>query len=95
MHGRGGGTHLAYRPLGLYEDGMQTSPIRIGLLGAARITPKALLEPAAKIAEVVVTRVAARDRVRAETFAAEHNIDAVSESYAELVAADDVDVVAQ
>jgi len=72
---------------------MQTNPIRVGVLGAARITPKALLEPAAKIGTVQVTRVAARDRSRAEAFAAEHNIAHVSDTYGELIASDDVDVV--
>lgn len=70
-----------------------TQPIRIGLLGAARITPKALLEPAAKLANVEIVRVAARNRDRAEAFASEHNIANVSDSYADLIAADDVDVV--
>ena len=69
------------------------TPIRFGVLGAARIAPKALIEPVAKLDGFEVTRVAARDRSRAESFAAEHRIAAVSDSYAELVAADDVDVV--
>lgn len=72
---------------------MATSPIRIGLLGAARITPKALLEPVAKIASLEVTRVGARNRDRAQAFAAEHNIANVSDGYAQVIAADDVDVI--
>lgn len=72
---------------------MTASHLRIGILGAARIAPKALVDPAAKLDHVTVTRVAARDRSRAEGFAAEHNIAGVSDSYAELVGADDVDVV--
>lgn len=67
--------------------------LRFGVLGAARIAPKALLEPAAKLSTVEVTRVAARDRARAEAFATEHGIANVSDSYAEVIAADDVDVV--
>jgi predicted dehydrogenase len=67
--------------------------IRFGILGAARIAPKALIDPVAKLANVSVTRVAARDRARAEAFAAEHNIAAVSDSYDEVLHADDVDVV--
>ena len=38
-----------------------THPIRFGLLGAARITPKALIEPVAKLANVEIVRVAARN----------------------------------
>ena len=68
-------------------------PLRFGILGAARIAPKALIDPVAKLDGVVVSRVAARDRSRAEAFAAEHGIPAVSDSYAEVIAADDVDIV--
>lgn len=67
--------------------------LRFGILGAARIAPKALIEPAQPIDSVVVTRVAARDQSRAEAFAAEHGIGGVSSDYAALIAADDVDVV--
>lgn len=70
-----------------------SSPLRFGILGAARIAPKALILPVAKLASAEVTRVAARDRSRAETFASEHGIAAVSDSYAEVIEADDVDVV--
>lgn len=72
---------------------VNANPIRFGILGAARIAPKALILPAAKFANVEVSRVAARNRDRAEAFATEHGIAAVSDSYAELIAADDVDVV--
>jgi len=70
-----------------------STSIRIGILGAARIAPKALIEPAAKLAGVEVTRVAARSRDRAQAFADEHDIAGVSDSYADLIVADDVDVV--
>jgi len=67
--------------------------IRFGILGAARIAPKALIGPVAKLPGVEVTRVAARDPERAKAFAAAHGIAGVAADYAELVAADDVDVV--
>ena len=67
--------------------------IRIGILGAARIAPKAIIEPVAKLSGVAVTRVAARDRGRADAFATEHNIANVSDSYEALVQADYIDVV--
>ena len=70
-----------------------THSLRIGVLGAARITPKALIEPAAKLANVEIVRVAARNRDRAEAFAAEHGIAHVADSYNDLITADDVDVV--
>lgn len=72
---------------------MAADPIRFGILGAARIAPKALIDPITKLDGVEVTRVAARNRNRAEAFAAEHDIARVSDSYADLLGADDVDVV--
>ncbi len=67
--------------------------LRIGILGAARIAPKALVDPVAKLGGIEVSRVAARDPQRAAAFAADHEIAAISTTYAELVAADDVDIV--
>lgn len=69
------------------------SKLRIGILGAARIAPGALIEPSASIDTIEITRIAARDRARAEAFAANHRIANVAETYEELIAADDVDVV--
>lgn len=70
-----------------------TAPLRFGVLGAARIAPNALIKPIATIESAVVTRVAARDRNRAEAYAAEHSIGEVSDNYEALIEADDVDVV--
>ena len=46
--------------------------LRIGTLGAARITPKALLAPAREAAFCRVDVVAARDASRADDFAKKH-----------------------
>jgi len=70
-----------------------TTPLRFGVLGAARIAPPALIAPAATLDTVAVTRIAARDRTRAEAFAAEHSIPNVSDGYRDVIEADDVDVV--
>lgn len=70
-----------------------TTPLRFGVLGAARIAPKALTTPAQAIDSVEITRVAARDPSRAQAFASEHGVGGVSESYQALIDADDVDVV--
>ena len=70
-----------------------TDMIRFGVLGAARITPKALIQASTNVSSMQIIRVAARDEQRAEAFAAEHDIDAVSASYQELIEAADVDVV--
>lgn len=71
----------------------EPTPLRFGILGAARIAPKALIDPASKLDGVTITRVAARDRERAEAFAAEHGIAAVAADYREVIEADDVDIV--
>jgi len=68
-------------------------PLRIGILGAARIAPKAVIAPARDNPEFAVVAVAARDPARARAFAAEHNIPDVAEDYAALVGRDDVDLV--
>ncbi|MFD1547590.1 Gfo/Idh/MocA family protein [Nonomuraea guangzhouensis] len=60
--------------------------MRIGTLGAARITPTALIKPARAVPEVEVAAVAARDRSRAAEFAAKHGIPHVHGSYEDLVA---------
>jgi predicted dehydrogenase len=67
--------------------------LRIGTLGAARITPGALLDPARQHPEVEVVAVAARDLDRARGFADEHGIRRVHPSYAALLADPDIDAV--
>ena len=63
------------------------------MLGAARITPSALIKPAKDNADVVVAAVAARDGSRARAFAAKHGIARVHESYEALIADPDLDAV--
>ena len=67
--------------------------VRIGTLGAARITPMALVRPARHIPGVSVTAVAARDRGRAEKFAGKHGIGKVHDDYASLLGDPDIDAV--
>ncbi|GAB2762096.1 Gfo/Idh/MocA family protein [Streptomyces bullii] len=73
-------------------SGPGREPLRIGVLGAARITERSLIGPARATGHRVVA-VAARDRARAEAFAAAHGVERVTGSYAELVADPEVDVV--
>jgi predicted dehydrogenase len=68
-------------------------PLRIGTLGAARITPMALIRPAGRVPEVEVVAVAARDRERAERFARKHKIPTVHGSYDDLIADPTVDAI--
>jgi len=67
--------------------------IRFGTLGAARITPAALIDPCKNNNNAVVAVVAARDRSRAETFAEAHDIPTVVDSYEEVINHPDIDAV--
>jgi predicted dehydrogenase len=67
--------------------------IRIGVLGAARITPSALIKPARTVDGVTVAAVAARDRSRAEAFAAKWNVPRVLDDYAGIIEDPELDAV--
>jgi predicted dehydrogenase len=69
-----------------------TEPLRIGILGAARIAELAIVKPAHVTGTRLVT-VAARDRRRAEAFAAEHGVERATDSYAAVLADPEVEVV--
>jgi len=73
--------------------GNEAAPLRIGILGAARIAPSALIKPAKGNIEVVVAAVAARDASRARAFAAKHDITRVHESYGALIADPEIDAI--
>ncbi|MCV7032051.1 Gfo/Idh/MocA family protein [Mycobacterium sherrisii] len=73
--------------------GRTAAPLRIGILGAARIAPLALINPAKDNADVVVAAVAARDGSRARDFAAEHHIARVHHDYDELIADPQIDAI--
>jgi predicted dehydrogenase len=67
--------------------------VRIGILGAARIAPSAVIKPARNVAEAEIGAVAARDRTRAGAFASKHGIPTVRDSYADLIADSDIDAI--
>ncbi|GAB2520176.1 Gfo/Idh/MocA family protein [Paramicrobacterium agarici] len=67
--------------------------LRIGVLGAAEIAPRALIEPARDNADTEVVAVAARDIDRARSYAAEHAIPRAFGSYDELLSDDNIDAV--
>lgn len=69
------------------------STLRIGLLGAARIAPAALVKPARAVEDVRVVAVAARDPERATRFASDHGIPVVHRHYQELIDDPDVDAI--
>jgi predicted dehydrogenase len=67
--------------------------LRIGVLGAARIAPKAIVKPATTNPDVEVVAVAARDRIRAQAFATAHAIPRVLDDYDALIADPDIDAI--
>lgn len=67
--------------------------MRIGILGAARIAPAALVKPARNVAEATVVSVAARDPAKARAFAAKHGIGQIHETYDALVEDAEIDAV--
>ncbi|MEM7100884.1 MAG: Gfo/Idh/MocA family oxidoreductase [Pseudomonadota bacterium] len=67
--------------------------LRFGTLGAANITPRALIYPCVDEPGVTVYAIAARDRVRAAAFASAHHIPQVLDDYQQVVSHPKVDLV--
>jgi len=67
--------------------------LRIGLLGAAKIAPSAIVAPAKAVPEVSLVSVAARDPARAKEFAAKHNIPRIHDSYDAMIADPAIDAL--
>ena len=67
--------------------------LRLGLVAASRIARNAVIAPAADVDGVELAAVAARDLGRARAAADEWGIADAYGSYAELIAADDIDAV--
>ncbi len=67
-------------------------PLRIGILGAARIAGKAIVEPA-RLTGARLVAVAARDADRAGAFAAEHGVERVHATYDDLIADPEVEAI--
>ena len=69
------------------------SRVRIGILGAARIAPAALVRPARRLPEAEATAVAARDPERARKFASRHGVPTVHAGYDAVLADSGIDAV--
>jgi predicted dehydrogenase len=67
--------------------------LRFGTLGAAKITPPALIAPARENAEVDVVAVAARDPARAKAFGQEHGIPRLHATYLDVIHDPEIDVI--
>ncbi|KZW00169.1 NAD(P)-binding protein [Exidia glandulosa HHB12029] len=75
------------------EATKEPDALRIGILGAARIAPPALINPARSHPGVVIAAVAARNKTRAEKFAKQHGIEKVFGSYQELLDDPSIDAI--
>ena len=67
-------------------------PLRIGVLGAARIAAAAIVEPA-RLTGARLVAVASRDQARAKAFATEHDVERVLDSYADVIADPEVEAI--
>ena len=72
---------------------MRVADLRIGVLGAARIAPSALVKPAQRVDGAVVAAVAARNPERARAFAAKHRIPRIHHDYQALIDDPDIDAI--
>lgn len=66
--------------------------LRLGVLGGARISEQSLIGPAQELG-VRLVAVATRDRARSETYAKQHGIATVHDSYQEVIADPDVEAI--
>ena len=77
---------------GSAEPPASAEPLRVGVLGAARIAELAIVKPARATGTRLVA-IAARDQARASAFAAEHGVEQALASYTDVVALSDVEAV--
>lgn len=67
--------------------------LRIGLLGAARVTSMAMIEPAARRSDVDIVAIAAARPGHAEAFARANDIPRFHEHYEDLIADPEIDLI--
>ncbi len=67
--------------------------LHIGILGAARIAPAAIIQPAHARMDCRVVSVAARDAKRAREFANAHSIERAAASYEDLIGDTEIDLI--
>ena len=68
------------------------APLKIGILGAARIADDGIVDPSRVLGHRLVA-MAAHDRSRAEAFAAQRGVEKVHQTYAEVIDDPEVEVV--
>jgi predicted dehydrogenase len=72
---------------------VEWASLRIGVLGAARITPKAIIRPARAVAGASVVAIAARDVEKARAFARRHAIPRIHTTYDDLIVDSEIDAI--
>ncbi|MEU7588269.1 Gfo/Idh/MocA family oxidoreductase [Micromonospora sp. NPDC049230] len=72
---------------------MTSTPLRVGLLGASRIAPAAVIRPARKTPGVTIAAVAARDDRRGRRYATKYDIPTVHDDYQSLISDPAIDAV--
>lgn len=82
-----------YKCLYPSEVPKQNDAIRVGLLGASKIAPPALIVPTKAHPEVIVVAVAARDHTRAQAYAKKYRLPIVHENYQALLDDPAIDAV--
>ncbi|KAL8864726.1 MAG: hypothetical protein Q9174_007244, partial [Haloplaca sp. 1 TL-2023] len=80
-------------PVPKSSRGDQDPIIRVGVLGASRIAPTAMISPAKTHPGVVIATVAARDHSKASAFAKQHGIPIVHSTYQALLDDPAIDAV--
>lgn len=70
----------------------EEAPLRIGILGASRVSPTSIIEPA-RLTGARLVAVAARDRDRAQDFADRYGVERVLGSYEDLVHDPEIEAV--
>ncbi len=68
------------------------TPLRIGILGAARIAPAAIIYPAQATGHKLAA-VASRDKDRAKSFAQQYQVERTFTSYQDLIDDPEIDVI--
>ena len=67
--------------------------IKIGILGAAKIAPKAIIHPAQKREDCQVLAVASRSLEKSKAYAKEHNIPLALDDYEALISHPEIDLI--
>jgi predicted dehydrogenase len=70
-----------------------SAPLRIGVLGCARITKNALIDPAKEVPELKIAAVASRTQSRGDEYARKYDIPRAYGGYDELLADPEIDAI--